>query len=444
MPAARHRLATTIAVALLGAAAGPSAAGAAEATWADLKPLATSQPVQTHQAHGEEKAIMIAVPGGGWGAGGQELFDLFGYVDWWVKMLQDEGITVDVVGHRGASGPGTVARQIADVVDAMERARKRAPSTPLCIYGLSSGGHLAAMASIVRPDLTKCVVADGAPLVLDVWLAQVTWLRNLRVDDWVYSLTYPGAAQERFNSPEFPDGLTRFDPGRQAHRIGHLFSINAAKNPDGTEADHSVGSEQGELMRRRIPDRTTVAYVHAAADGEPELTSAHFLYSSFFDLSRGGAKADEARQVYGRAARWALANATPPAKARTPVAPAPAPAAEPTRAPTPQARISGRTLRLNERGRVLAKLRCTDRSTGCRVDLRVRAAGSWSRTVRTRLPKGGRTRAVAITLSARQRRAIARHGRTRAQLRVIVRAPRPDGAQRFLRVFLTPPPSATR
>jgi hypothetical protein len=434
-------------VALTGAAiGGPATAAHAweRPTWADLAPLATEQPVQTHQAIGEQKAIMIAVPGGGWGAGGDELFRLYSYLDWWTTMLQEHGITVDVVGHRGHSGNGTVARQIADIVNAMERARKRAPGTPICIYGLSSGGQLAVMSSMIRPDLADCVIADGAPMDLDRWLPHATQLHGLRLEDFVASFFYPSAANERFDyPPKFPEGLKSFDPARQADRIGRLFTINAGRNPDGSESDDTVGSQQGELMRRRIPDRTIVRYVHAAADGEPALSTAHLLYSSYLDLTRGGAKEQEARKVYDEAARWAVQNATPPGgrKAATTPGVTPderTPALGPTPvAPAPRAKVVGRTLRLDARGRIRVRLRCTDATTACRFALRVRAAGGWSRTVTTRLGKGSASRQVLIALSAKQRRAVARSGRVRADLRAIAVAPRPDGSQQLHRIFLT-------
>src|SRR5690606_29013651 len=83
----------------------------------------------------------------------------------------------------------------------------------------------------------------------------------------------------------------------------------AGRNPDGSAADRSVGDRQGELIRQKIPDRTTVQYVHAARDDEESLPTAHNVYSSFLDGSPGGAEATEARFVYGQAADWMLKQA---------------------------------------------------------------------------------------------------------------------------------------
>jgi len=416
----------------IGAAAAlPSVASAAPATWSEFAPSALPQPVQVHQAAGEQKMIMAAIPGGGWGAGTNTLLELYGYIDWWTKLAQSKGISVHVITHRQGGFAGAVPLQIADLGLQLETIRKKNPGVPICIYGLSSGGHLATMLQILRPDITSCSVSDGGPLDMEAFLADSAELRGITLGDFFQGQTAQTQVREWFNTPEHPDNISRLSPSTQTNRIGELFAIEAGKNPDGSAADRSVGDRQGALIQKQIPKRVTVRYVHAARDGEESLPTAHNIYSSFLDGSPGGAEATEARKVYGEAADWMLKQADKWRAAQNPGSGAPttpAPGASDLgtviRNQPVKIALRGTTVRPDSRGRVALRLRCTGATTSCKGTVKATTSGVPSRAVKYAIKPSRSTYAtVRVQLSARQLDLLSRHTSVVAKVRMTAASP---------------------
>lgn len=422
-PSASHRSPSTrrarrllLAGALtIGAAAAlPAGASAAAAQWDEFKPLAQLQPTQTHQAQGQQKMIMVAIPGGGWSAGTNTLLDLYGYMDWWTKLATSKGITVHVITHRQGAFSGAVPLEIADLGLALENVRKKNPDVPICLYGLSSGGHLATMLQILRPDITKCSVSDGGPLHMEAFFQDSAELRGITLRDFFQGQTAQTQVRDWFNTPEHPDNVARLSPSNQTNRIGDLFAIEAGRNPDGSASDRSVGDRQGQLIADQIGDRTTVRYVHAARDGQESLPTAHNIYSGFLDGSPGGAEATEARQIYGEAADWMLKQAAKWTAAQNP-APT-APVTPPAGAGTLPGIVTsqrvaltlrGKSVRPDSRGRVPVKIRCTGATTSCKGTLKATFSALPSGAGRFTINPAKSTYAtVMLPLSARQIKAL--------------------------------------
>ncbi|MEV4419751.1 hypothetical protein AB0L40_07210 [Patulibacter sp. NPDC049589] len=386
------------------AAALPSGASAAPATWSEFAPLALPQPGKVWQAT-DQKMIMVAIPGGGWGAGTNTLLDLYGYMDWWSKLAQSKGISVHVITSREGGFAGAVPLEIADLGAALGKVHTDNPGVPICVYGLSSGGHLAAMLQILRPDITQCVVSDGGPLDMEAFFQDSSELRGITLGDFFQGQVAQTAVREWFNTPEHPDNVSRLDPSTQTNRIGDLFAIEAGPNPDGSAADRSVGDRQGESIRSKIPNRTTVRYVHAALDGQDSLPTAHNLYSTFLDGSPGGAEATEARKIYTEAADWMLKQAAKAKAASAALTPQvavtpPAPVVAPQRLA-----ISLRSLavRPDARGRVPVKIRCTGATTACKGTVRLTFGGVASKATSYKVTTKKSTFAtVLVPLAARQ------------------------------------------
>jgi hypothetical protein len=409
------------------AAAAPATAGAAPATWEEFAPLGKPQPIQVHPAVGEQKMIMIAIPGGGWSAGTNTLLDLYGYMDWWTKLVTEKGIAVHVITHRQGGYSGAVPEEIGDLGLAMGKIRDENPGVPICIYGLSSGGHLAAMMQILRPDITKCAVSDGGPLDMEAFFQDSQELRGITLGDFFQGQVAQTQVRDWFNTPEHPDNVDRLSPSTQTNRIGELFAIEAGRNPDGSAADRSVGDRQGQLIADKIPARTTVRYVHAATDGQKSVPTAHNIYSSFLDSSPGGAEEVEARKVYGEAADWMLKQA---AKATAAATPAPAaPVAPPAGAGALPAAISSTPVRVSlrgssrvrpdSRGRVTLRVRCAGGTTTCKGTVQLRMGSLRSKTASYKVTTARSTYAtVRITLSAAQLRALSKRSSVVSKVRI--------------------------
>lgn len=427
------------------AAALPSAASAAPATWAEFEGLGEPQPVKVHPARGEQKMIMAAIPGGGWSAGTNTLLDRYGSMDWWTTLATSKGIAVHVITHREGGTPGSVPLEIADLGLALENIRRKNPGVPICIYGVSSGGHLATMLQILRRDITTCSVSDGGPLHMEAFLQDSAELRGITPGDFFQGQAAQTQVREWFNTPEHPDNVERLSPSTSTDRIGHLFAIAAGRNPDGSAADRSVGDRQGQLIADRIGDRTTVRYVHAATDSQESLPTANDVYSSFLDGSPGGAEATEARRIYGEAADWMLKRAATwtaaqnPAPA-TPVTPPPG-AGTLAQAITSQRvalRLRSSRVRPDRRGRVRVKIRCTGATTACRGRLKVTFSSLSSRSGSFRITPVKSTYAtVRVPLSARQMKALTSKRRVVARLTMTGSSPQRRSARTTVRLTIS-------
>jgi hypothetical protein len=423
------------------AAAAPAAAQADPITWSELKSQALPQPVEVHPAVGEQKMIVAAIPGGGWSAGTNTLLDLYKYLNWWTTLLVNKGISVHVITHREGGYPGAVQGELADLGLQLQTIREKNPGVPICIYGLSSGGHLAAMLQIIRPDITKCVVSDGGPLDMEAFFQDSGELRGITLGDFFQGQVAQTKVREWFNTPEHPDNVSRMDPSTQTNRIGDLFAIEAGPNPDGSASDRSVGSRQGQLIADKIPDRTTVRYVHAS-ETKPTVATAHNIYSSFLDSTPGGAEEVEARFVYGQAADWMLKEADKWRAANTPTAPV---VVGPNPPVTPVKRklvltVRGSSVRPDTRNRVPVRIRCTGATTVCSGRVKTTFSGVSSTSVLYRVTAAKSTYAtVLVPLSARQVKALTPKASVVAKVAITGNSPEAPAATTSanVRVFRT-------
>jgi acetyl esterase/lipase len=102
-----------------------------------------------------KKGIVLTISGGGWqsydGAEADQIMSLF---------LGD----FTAHGYRAYNLAFRQGRILHDTYAAVEHLKKRYPRRPLCVFGGSSGGHLALMAAIERRDLVDCVIDVGGPI----------------------------------------------------------------------------------------------------------------------------------------------------------------------------------------------------------------------------------------------------------------------------------------
>ena len=102
-----------------------------------------------------KKGIVLVISGGGWrsynGAEADQIMTLF---------LGD----FTARGYRTFNLAFRQGRVLEDTYAAVEHLKKRFPTRPLCVFGGSSGGHLALMAAIARPELVDCVIDIGGPI----------------------------------------------------------------------------------------------------------------------------------------------------------------------------------------------------------------------------------------------------------------------------------------
>jgi pimeloyl-ACP methyl ester carboxylesterase len=102
-----------------------------------------------------KKAVVITLHGGGWkgnfGAASDEIMATF------IDDLSNWGYRVYNLAYREG-------RELEDTYKTVDRLAKKYPTQPLCVLGGSSGGHLALMAAIARPEEVDCVVDIGGPI----------------------------------------------------------------------------------------------------------------------------------------------------------------------------------------------------------------------------------------------------------------------------------------
>ncbi len=102
-----------------------------------------------------KKGVVLVISGGGWrsypGPEADQIMSLF------IGDFQARGYrTFNLAFRQG--------RVLQDTYAAVEHLKKRFPTRPLCVFGGSSGGHLALMAGIDRADLVDCVIDIGGPI----------------------------------------------------------------------------------------------------------------------------------------------------------------------------------------------------------------------------------------------------------------------------------------
>jgi acetyl esterase/lipase len=102
-----------------------------------------------------KQGVVLVISGGGWqsydGAEADTIMSLF---------IGD----FTAHGYRTFNLAFRQGRVLKDTYAAVEHLKKRFPRRPLCVFGGSSGGHLALMAGIARPDLVDCVIDIGGPI----------------------------------------------------------------------------------------------------------------------------------------------------------------------------------------------------------------------------------------------------------------------------------------
>jgi acetyl esterase/lipase len=113
---------------------------------------------------GPARATMIMVHGGGWAGHNDRaqrtLMDVPG------KLLLRRGWRVVSIDYEeGTAGLDDVLKTVRAEIE------RRTSNGPLCLYGESSGGHLALVAAARLGDEIDCVIGVGAPADLPLYLA---------------------------------------------------------------------------------------------------------------------------------------------------------------------------------------------------------------------------------------------------------------------------------
>jgi acetyl esterase/lipase len=113
---------------------------------------------------GPARATMIMIHGGGWAGHDDRPQRLLMEVPG--KLLLRRGWRVVSIDYEeGKAGLDDVLRTVRDEIE------RRTSNGPLCLYGESSGGHLALVAAARLGDEIDCVIGLGAPADLPLYLA---------------------------------------------------------------------------------------------------------------------------------------------------------------------------------------------------------------------------------------------------------------------------------
>lgn len=98
--------------------------------------------------------VMILVHGGGWFTVGRAA----------MRTLREQATAWRAAGWQTVStSHRACGKSIGDVLRTYDLVRRQVgPSVPICLYGQSSGGHLALQVASTRSDVA-CVIAEGAP-----------------------------------------------------------------------------------------------------------------------------------------------------------------------------------------------------------------------------------------------------------------------------------------
>ncbi|HEX2127717.1 MAG TPA: prolyl oligopeptidase family serine peptidase [Solirubrobacterales bacterium] len=187
---------------------------------------------------GDPTALVMVLHGGGWQASDAEYESQRGVAE----GLQDEGYATVRVGYdEGATG-------LEQIEEIYEEGRRRYPDLPICVNGISAGGHLGLMLATREPDL-DCVITTAAP-------TDLTTLAEQGGRD-AYD-----AAVEAFGK----DKLATYSPVRFADQIQAEVMMVVA------ESDPTVPAEQGREMARALPDAELIVL----PPGPVPAVSAHF------------------------------------------------------------------------------------------------------------------------------------------------------------------------
>ena len=100
-----------------------------------------------------KKGIVLTVHGGGWEGNYGSDADIL--MSAYIESFQGWGYRVFNLAHR----PNR--KSLKDMLDAVHRVKDSYPKRRLCLFGGSSGGHLALMAAIREPELVDCVIDQG-------------------------------------------------------------------------------------------------------------------------------------------------------------------------------------------------------------------------------------------------------------------------------------------
>jgi pimeloyl-ACP methyl ester carboxylesterase len=187
-------------------------------------------PSGRHALHPPRAGILV-IHGGGWaGVGNQTTQTMRNRA----QYFNDRGFLTLTIDYR----PGTAA--LHDVNGFYDRLRARVgPTTPICAYGESAGGHLALMLAGDRPGL-RCVIALAAPTDLSslppVALAnaeQAFGYANLVA--WSPALRQPPIRQPVLLASALDDPVVPFDQAYEfwAHRPRGTTVVALAPGPIG-------------------------------------------------------------------------------------------------------------------------------------------------------------------------------------------------------------------
>ncbi|HEX8157146.1 MAG TPA: hypothetical protein VF526_07145 [Solirubrobacteraceae bacterium] len=209
---------------------------------------------------GVARASMILVHGGGWAghsAVAQQLLmkrpgDLLLKRGWRV-------VSIDY--NEGADG-------LNDVLDAVDaEVARRTSNGPLCIYGESSGAHLALVAASRLPAVIDCVIGLGTPTDLSIYK-----VKGAVADDQIRVLT---SRIHRFFGTT-PAQIAAWNPVSLAPTIdAEVLLIHEADDP-------LVSVEHSERFKLERPATRTVEL----EPGDPTDPSAAFLHGTVSDAGR--------------------------------------------------------------------------------------------------------------------------------------------------------------
>lgn len=242
-------------VAALVAFCAPLAERARAAVIPPVAPLVSADP-----ADGVARATIILLHGGGWAGHspvGQQL------------LMKSPGELLLARDWRVASvdyGEGTDGLQ--DVLNAVDaEVARRTSSGPLCIYGESSGGHLALVAASRRRTVVDCVIGVGTPADLSIY-AQQRGVTNAQI-------RLLAARIRRFFGTTAAE-LAVWNPVALAPSID--ADVLLLRQAD----DYLVSADHGERFKAAHPATRTVEL----ASGDPAAAADAFLHGTLSEAGR--------------------------------------------------------------------------------------------------------------------------------------------------------------
>jgi len=270
----------------LGRSALKNAVCALAAATALIPATASADPYLEAAGPTDAAVAVMVVHGGGWGSSGHGYFVATQRT---IDRYAQEYRTFNV-------GYGAGAQSVTDVIAAHDQVRAIVgPLVPICVSGISAGGHLAMMLAEARD--VACTISAGGPT--DLTVPTNEGLHALALAAFGYGPGNLAAASPRLHTDAFS---------------GPLLMVHATN-------DLVVPVQQSELMAQALPGAQLVTlpdgpmnFVHRQVD--PTALAAFYPRERAF--------------IASATAAWRAAR-TPPS------APAPAPAAQPTAAPAQKA-----------------------------------------------------------------------------------------------------------